>query len=281
MIDLHCHSNISDGSCSLTELIQLAKLKGITHLAITDHDTTKGIQESIAIGREVGVEIIPGLEISAYDYKRDRKAHILGYFIEPGHEAITKLCDPLVQERHENSFKMTETIRQAGYDISWDEVLAYAQAGTGVYKQHIMQVLIDKGYTNEIYGDLYDKLFGKDGGIAYFPLRYINAIDAIQAIKAADGLAVLAHPGQYNNFAAIDEWINVGLDGIEVIHPLHTPDDEKLAISYAKKYNLIETGGSDFHGSYGPFQLGSKDAGLDRLNMLFDRYEKNRTLNKA
>lgn len=282
MIDLHCHSKISDNSMPLRELILHAKEKGITHLAITDHDTTKGLIEAQRIGREVGVTIIPGIEISAYDYKRNRRAHILGFFVTPGHEAIENLCADLVRRRHQASYEMTQKIIAAGYEITWEEVERYAEGGTGVYKQHIMHALMDKGYTDRIYGDLYKKLFSRGGngeepGLAYVPLEYLDAVDAIRAIRAAGGVPVLAHPKQFDNYEAIAEWVEAGLEGIEVIHPLHGPEDEKLAQDYARRYGLVETGGSDFHGLYGEsdkYPLGSKDAGMERYLKLVERHER-------
>ncbi|WP_419152660.1 PHP domain-containing protein [Aeribacillus alveayuensis] len=279
MIDLHCHSKISDGTLTLFELIFLAKEKGITHLAITDHDTTKGIKEAQNIGEQLGVTIIPGIEISAYDFIRQRRAHILGFFVTPEHEAIEKLCAPLLKKRHQVSYEMTQKIIQEGYKITWEEVERYAEGGTGVYKQHIMHALIDKGYTDKIYGDLYKKLFSKGGegvspGIAHIPLQYVDVKKAILAIREAGGIPVLAHPKQFDNFDAIAEWVEMGLDGIEVVHPLHRPEDEELAKYYADKFDLIETGGSDFHGFYGDSELGSKNAGIDRYEKLLERYRR-------
>ncbi|OZI11442.1 phosphatase [Bacillaceae bacterium SAS-127] len=282
LIDLHCHSKISDNSMPLADLIGHAKQRGVTHLAITDHDTTKGLIKAEQLGKEIGVEIIPGIEISAFDFKRNRRAHILGYFVSPNHSAIKYLCDPLIQARHEASYQMTQKIIDAGYDITWEEVENYAVGGTGVYKQHIMHALMAKGYTDTIYGELYNQLFSRGGdgqpvGIAFVPLQYVDVVEAIFAIRAAGGVPVLAHPKQFNSFEAIGEWVSVGLEGIEVLHPLHGPEDEKLAMEFAEKYRLVETAGSDFHGLYGDstqFPLGCKDTGVDRLNKLKERHVK-------
>ncbi|WP_163536992.1 PHP domain-containing protein [Gracilibacillus sp. YIM 98692] len=258
-IDLHCHTNISDNSMSMEEVIYEAKQHEVTHLAITDHDTTIGLQKAIQIGKEHGIEIIPGIEISAYDYKRNRRAHILGVFVTPGHQAIDQLCKPLIEKRHHACYEMVCQIIKAGYDITWEEVKSYSQNGTGVYKQHIMHALLAKGYTNQIFGDLYKKLFsrgtnGQSPGIAYIPIRYIDAIDAIQVVKKAGGIPILAHPGQFNNFEAVSDWVDVGLQGIEVHHPLHDETDRKKAMKLAEEFQLCKTGGSDFHGFYSDTQ---------------------------
>jgi predicted metal-dependent phosphoesterase TrpH len=278
MIDLHCHTNISDNSLSIEEVITLAKANGVKHLSITDHDTTKGLFQAIQIGESLGVEIIPGIEISAYDYQRNRRAHILGLYITPEHPSIKQLCDPLVAKRHEASWQMVSRIQAAGYDITWEEVLALCEGGTGVYKQHIMHALLNKGYTDGIYGDLYKKLFKRgdatgEKGLAFIPIDYIDVLDAIRVIREAGGVPILAHPGQFNNFSAVNEWVQAGLEGIEVLHPLHDTEDEYKARTLAERWNLIQTGGSDFHGFYGEAatEIGSKSIGYEHFNQLIER----------
>lgn len=275
MIDLHVHTNISDGSLNAIEVIRLAKSRGITHLAITDHDTTQGLQEAMILGQELGIVIVPGIEISAYDSLRQKRAHILGLFIEPGHPALDLLCTPLVQSRNQASSEMVRKIIAAGYEISWEDVQKH-EGGSGVYKQHIMHALMDKGYCESIYCDLYKKLFQRGSmtepqGIAYIQLDYIDAHAAIAAIKEAGGIAVLAHPGQLSNFDAIDEWVELGLEGIEVFHPSHSEEDRQNALSFATKHKMIVTGGSDFHGFYGdkPAELGCVELDEKCINELF------------
>ncbi|WP_339317121.1 PHP domain-containing protein [Paenibacillus sp. FSL R10-2734] len=264
-VELHCHTRMSDGSLHFAELLELAVQEQIGHLAVTNHDTTQGIAEMDEMCRERGIEFIPGIEISGYDAERQRRIHILGYFIEQDHEAIDALCSPLLLRRHEGCRLATERLIEAGYNIRWEDVQNYAAGGTGVYKQHIMHALIDQGYTDRIYGDLYKKLFsrgqrGEQPGIAYIPTEYVDARDAVRTIIQAGGVPVLAHPGQYQSFEAVDELVEAGLQGIEVWHPLHGEEDERQARELALNYNLIMTGGTDFHGFYGesPVTLGSK-----------------------
>ncbi|MFD1735184.1 PHP domain-containing protein [Bacillus salitolerans] len=255
MIDLHCHTKISDNSMTTEEVLKIAAARGVTHLAITDHDTTIGLREAERLGRVYGVEVIPGIEISAYDHRRKSRAHILGFFVTQGHEAIDKLCGSLREERHQTSFQMVQQIMAAGYNITWEEVIEYASGGTGVYKQHIMHALLDKGYTDRIYGELYKTLFYRGSetrapGIAFVPITYVDVKNAILAIKDAGGIPVLAHPGQFNSFDAVEEWVEAGLEGIEVEHPLHSHEDKTKALELADRLNLVKTGGSDFHGFY-------------------------------
>ncbi len=276
MIDLHCHSKLSDGALPVPELIRRAADEGITHLAITDHDTMEGLEEALLTGKREGITVIPGVEISAFDVRRDKQVHILGLFIEPGHPAIKKLCDPILEERTRAAYEMTRKIADAGYDITWREVLHYAKGSTAVYKQHIMHALIDRGYADRIYGPLYNKLFscGNNGkiGLAYTPVQYADVFEAIRAVKDAGGIPVLAHPKLFDNFDAIPDLAAAGLEGIETVHPVHGPSDEKLAGEYAEKYDLVETGGSDFHGCYGNYPLG-RDIGYERYDQLLEHYK--------
>lgn len=280
-VDLHCHTNISDCSLSIEEILELAIEEEVTHLAITNHDTTMGLEEAVKLGMDRGIEIVPGIEISAYDFKRETRVHILGYFIEPGHPAIDQLCTPLVEKRHQASEIMVGKLIEAGYSIRWDQVEKFAEGGTGVYKQHIMHALLESGYTETIYGDLYKKLFsrGKAGeapGIAFVLLQYVDCKSAVEAIRQAGGVPVLAHPGQYRNFEAVPELVVCGLEGIEVWHPLHGPEDEERASQLALQYDLVMTGGSDFHGFYGEkeVRLGCKDPGRQQVDALKARKAK-------
>jgi predicted metal-dependent phosphoesterase TrpH len=280
-VDLHCHTKASDNTLTIREVIETAKAAGIGHLSITDHDTTLGLEEAVNLSGQHQINIIPGIEISAYDFIRNRRAHILGYFITPDHPAIAELCDPIVQQRHQASFQMVALLNEAGYSLTWDQVQQYAKGGSAVFKQHIMHALMDNGYCSEILGELNKKLFSRSGegngpGIAYIPLQYVDAIATIRAIREAGGVPVLAHPGQLDSYEAISDWVDIGLEGIEVFHPSHNTADEEKAKAYAEKYKLVITGGSDFHGGYGnsAYPLGCVDAGIANLEALIERRDK-------
>ncbi|WP_338113195.1 PHP domain-containing protein [Paenibacillus artemisiicola] len=280
-VDLHCHTNASDNTFGAADVVRQAAEAGVAALAITDHDTTAAVEEASRLGRSLGVEIVPGIEISAYDYERKRRAHILGLFIDPAHPALAALCDPIVERRTRLSYEMTERLAAAGYDIAWDDVLRYAGPGGAAFKQHIMHALVDRGYANHLFGELYRRLFsrGENGepGIAHLPMRYVDARDAIRAVLDAGGIPVLAHPGQLRNFEAIPEWVDCGLQGLEVLHPSHSEEDLSRAAQAAAEYGLLVTGGSDFHGGYGDarWPLGSMDAGAESLATLRERALRN------
>ncbi|MZQ85718.1 PHP domain-containing protein [Paenibacillus sp. 5J-6] len=277
-VELHCHTRLSDGSFTFDEIVDLAVQEGIGHLAITNHDTTRDLQQMVLAGQERGVEIIPGIEISGYDFTRQRRVHILGYYIEQGNAAIEALCTPLLEKRHQGCLIAIDRLIEARYSITLDDVMKHAEGGTGIYKQHIMHALIEQGYTTTIYGDLYKKLFsrgqsGEQPGIAYIPTEYVDACEAVRVILQAGGVPVLAHPGQYRSFELVPDLVEAGLQGIEVWHPLHNQEDERRAHEYALEFNLVMTGGSDFHGFYGEkdVQLGSKSPGIQVVNNLRER----------
>ena len=247
--DLHIHTDISDGSLTTEEVIKQAKENGLTHIAITNHDTVKGLKEAIQLGKKYDIVVIPGIEISAYDYKRNRKVHLLGYGIDLESNHITKLCENLLKDRNEMTLKQVQIIKSLGYDINEDEVKAYSKNSGISYKQHIMQVLIDKGYVKEIYDPLYKELFKKNGP-CNMEIKYIDVFDAIDAIIKDNGLPVVAHPGQMNSYELIGELVDKGLFGVEKYHVSHSIDDYEKVDKLAMLYNLTVTGGSDFHGSY-------------------------------
>ena len=247
--DLHIHTDISDGSLTTEEIIKQAKENGLTHIAITNHDTVKGLKEAIQLGKKYNIVVIPGIEISAYDYKRNKKVHLLGYGIDLDGKYITKLCENLLKDRNEMTLKQVQIIKSLGYDINEDEVKAYSKNSRVSYKQHIMQVLIDKGYVKEIYDPLYKELFKKNGP-CNMEIKYIDVFDAIDAIIKDNGLPVIAHPGQMNSYELVSELVDKGLFGLEKYHVSHSIDDYEKVNELARLYDLIVTGGSDFHGSY-------------------------------
>lgn len=248
--DLHIHTNISDGSYSTKEVLEMALKNGLTHIGITNHDTVKGLSEAIEMGKELGIKVIPGIEISAYDFKNNRKVHILGYNFDLHGSNITKLCEPTLEARNENSKWQMKTLIENGYDIDIKSVEEKCRVSGVLYKQHIMQALIEKDYTTSIYSDLYRRLF-KNNGICARDIDYVDAKDAVKAIKDDGGLAVLAHPGQLNSYDLIPELVSNGLDGIEVNHISHTDNDVKKINEFSQIYGLFLTGGTDFHGIYG------------------------------
>lgn len=248
--DLHVHSNYSDGSNTVEEIMEMAKEKGVKLIGLVDHDTTRGIEHAQQAGKQRGITVIPAIEISAYDFKRNRKVHILGYGFHKEAKHIKQLCEPLLQRRHANSLWQIEQLQKNGYEVELEDVLKKASQGGIIYKQHIMACLTTAHFTTLAYKKLYKELF-KGNGICARDIEYVDAVEAVRAIKGDRGGTVLAHPGQLDSFAIIQELVQNGLDGIERNHFDHSAQDMEKVEDYAEEFGLFLTGGSDFHGEFG------------------------------
>lgn len=247
--DLHCHTRLSDGSMGIEELIALAKKRDITTIAITDHDCLAGTVRGKRIGERNGINVIPGVEISATDTATGRQAHILCYLCEYP-DRLEGLCRKNSIERKKAAqFMMLKATKR--YPISSDIVLKCASGSTNLYKQHIMHAIMEAGYSTSIYGPVYNELFSPDSlsNIIVNP-TFESAESVLKAIHDAGGIAVLAHPALYDSFDLLDRLVALGLDGVEVWHPTADADTVKRLTEYAKKNKLLMTGGSDFHGMY-------------------------------
>ncbi|MDR2615102.1 MAG: PHP domain-containing protein, partial [Oscillospiraceae bacterium] len=247
-VDLHMHSEWSDGSMSVPDIVTLSKRLGLDVISITDHDTAEHLPEAMAEGERQGVRVVPGAELSAYDAETGRKIHILCY-LPTKPDLITDACRPYLEKRRRTNRDSVERIRAAGYPIDTDDVERYVGRGGVLHRQHVMHALCDRGYTNTIYGELYDKLYGKNG-IATARSRYMTAEDAVKLSLDAGGLPVLAHPFQYDSMDALPRLARRGLRGIELIHHTQTPERREIVAEAAARYGLFTTGGTDFHGMY-------------------------------
>ncbi|RDW15756.1 phosphatase [Oceanobacillus arenosus] len=263
--DLHVHSNYSDGSNTVKEVMKQAKDNGVTHISFVDHDTVASLPEAQQHGLEYGITVIPGIEISAYDFKRNRKVHVLGYNHQGDATNIKAICDPLLKRRNQHSLWQVEQINAAGYQLDADAVIEAAKQSNTVYKQHIMKCLTDAAFTSPEYKQLYMKLF-KGSGAASGDIAYVDVFDAVRAIIADGGVAVIAHPGQLDSYDLIPELVQAGLGGIERNHFDHVVEDVQKVEALAKQYALMMTGGTDYHGSFGePIEVGRIISPINRL----------------
>lgn len=247
--DLHCHSKISDGSIGIDELIAIARRRGLSALAITDHDAVAGATRACIVGKRLGLEVIHGVEMSAYDYSRQRQVHILGYMCDSP-DRLEGMCLKMINNRRIAAKEMiTKVLRY--YPIVPDSITRCAAGSTTVYPQHIMHALMEAGYTDSFFGDVFHKLFAKDGGCAYVPVEYPDVYEIIDLIHSAGGLVVLAHPYASDSLDLMEELTSKGLlNGIEVWHP--SCNDQQIAAlkDFAESHHLLMTGGTDFHGLY-------------------------------
>ena len=275
--DLHCHTRLSDGTLGIDDLIILAKNSGVTTLAVTDHDSLAGTVRATIIGERHGINVIPAVEFSATDSKRKAKAHILCYLPDTP-ERLEGLCKSNSEKRKRAARIMVAKVANK-FPVTPELIMKCATGSTNIYKQHIMQALMECGYTTTIFGDLYNMLFTKESRInVLMESTYPEPAEIIEAIHEAGGIAVLAHPGFYNNFELLEELIPLGLDGVEVWHPENTPEQQELLINIAKKNDLLMTGGSDFHGAYNayPIKLGEYGPDEDQIAKLLSYKAKKR-----
>lgn len=281
--DLHCHTKLSDGSVGIEDIIVIAQKSGIDTIAITDHDCLAGTVRGQVIGKRYGVNVISGVEISGFDFEEGKKVHILGYLADSPNrlEGICKRTS--VARKRAGQIMMLKVASR--FPITSDFIINHASGSTNLYKQHIMHALMDAGYTDKIFGDLYHALFDPDSETNVLaPTKYPDVKEVIDEIHGAGGIAVLAHPMKFGNMPEIDKYVELGLDGVEVWHPSADEDDVAALTAICKKKKLLMTGGSDFHGIYGDttVTLGSYSTPKEQLDKLLGyKAKKKRAQRKA
>lgn len=249
IIDLHCHTKMSDGTLGIEELVDLAKARKIDVIAVTDHDTFAGSTRATIVGKRKGVEVVPGVEISAFDYTRGRRVHILCYYPENANRLEGILRKISEKRRAAMSVSVQKVLRM--YAMPMDIILTRAHGSTNIYKQHIMQALMDAGYAKEVFGEVYKKLFHPKFGLAYTSIEYPDVHEVIAEVHSAGGLAVLAHPSVYDSMDLMQELCEKDLiEGVEENHPRNTEEDRAAIRECCKKYHKVLTGGTDFHGIF-------------------------------
>ena len=256
--DLHCHTKLSDGSLGIEDVIAQAKRTGIEWLSITDHDTMASFSRADVIGQREGVKMLHGVELSAWDKTRNSKVHILCYAPQKP-DRLEGLCHKSCEIRKECSKEMIAKVMEK-YPITLESVLKHTTSSKSIFKQHIMRALIDYGYALEFYGELDHELFNPATGSCYVEREYPDVNFVIDLIHTAKGAAVLAHPAQYNNIELLEELAKNGkIDGVEIDHYSADEAYRSELKAIADRYELIRTGGSDFHGLYNnvPTHLGS------------------------
>ncbi|GBF33914.1 metal-dependent phosphoesterases [Desulfocucumis palustris] len=247
--DLHIHSTASDGKLTPGEVVVLAKKMGFRCIAIADHDSVGGIEEALAAGSEQGVEVLPCVELSTL-YKGG-EVHILGYFIDWRSTVFLDMLKHIMACRIERARQMVDKLGRLGLDVTWQEVVSRAGSGF-VGRPHIAQALMDKKYVSEIKEAFTENFIGKNGR-AYVERYEINPGEAVEAIRNAGGVAVLAHPGFFKKQVKLDRadieyLVSRGLQGVEVYHTKHSEEDVQKYKGIAESLGLAVTGGSDCHG---------------------------------
>jgi len=256
-IDLHAHTSESDGTFTPAEVVDLARERGLDTVAITDHDTTSGLDEARRAGEEAGVRVVPGIEFSA-EYE-GASLHVLAYWMDPGDEELQSELRRLIDTRFRRGELMVEKLQELGYPISFERVREIA--GGTIARPHVAQAMVEAGIVPD-EKSAFTEEFIADGGRAWVPKHALHPLDALRLIRAAGGVCVIAHPGMWKGQGGVpDDLIEAmaegGMAGIEVDHPDH---DAALRTKYramAGRLDLVVTGASDCHGErYDPVRLG-------------------------
>ena len=243
-IDLHAHSDCSDGVHSPEELVSQARGAGLRALAITDHDAVDGVERAQRVSPR-DLEIVPGVELSAREGASD--VHILGYCFDPAHQELLAYLETFRSHRLSRAKGIVRKLNDLGVPLELESVIAHAQDGrTSIGRPHIARALLKNNQVESIQ-DAFTRYLGNHAP-AYVPKVSFAVKDAIGIIHGAGGAAVLAHPGSLRRDELIPDFVECGLDGLEVIHPDHTETVRRSYGQLASKYGLITTGGSDYHG---------------------------------
>ncbi len=250
-IDLHTHSTASDGTVSPKELVRKAAEIGLEAVALTDHDTLAGLPEALEAGKEFGIEVIPGCELSVES--ESGAMHIVGLWTRPGSVNLSRIFEFMQQSRERRNLKIESKLKELGVDVSMDEVRS--MAGGTIGRPHFARVLMDKGVVSS-FNQAFDEYLGARGR-AYVSKEKITPEQGIQAICKDQGLAVLAHPFLLNMTVdkldlLLSRLKRFGLEGIEALYPEHDQKQTEMFLDLAKSHDLLVSGGSDFHGHVKP-----------------------------
>jgi predicted metal-dependent phosphoesterase TrpH len=268
--DFHTHTVASDGSLTPTELVRAAAANGVTAFALTDHDTIDGIAEAQAEASRLGIELIAGIEISVNEQDGARSLHVLGLGLSPENPVLRTRLEQARHERRTRAARMVARLQEAGVAIELSDVEAIA-AGGSVGRPHLARALVDLGVCRDA-----DEAFVKylrRGRPGYEPYAAFSAREAIALVHGAGGVAVLAHPPLSSGVDApggieafVERLLPDGLDGLEIWHPGHKPGQIRRLRRLAREHDLLETGGSDFHGDDRPgIEIGRGRAGGLRI----------------
>lgn len=260
-IDLHLHSTASDGSLSPSALAWAARAGGLDVIAIADHDTTAGIREAMR-SSPGNLHIIPAIELSCTH--TDREVHILGYFIDPDHPDLVAYASSAAGRRTERMQQMIAKLADMRINVTLDEVVAAAEAGTHVLgRPHLARALAKRGIVQSV-AEAFDRFIG-DQGPAFVPTRLLEPCEAIKLIHTVGGVAVWAHPRLDVFQRDADNFVAWGLDGVECYRPRATPSEITQFEDYAHRNGLLLSGGSDWHGIWqgrlGDFHVSATEVG--------------------
>lgn len=250
-IDLHTHSNKSDGSMTPVELVHHAKRAGLSAISLTDHDCIDGVKEAVKEGERIGLEVVPGIEFSA---KSETETHILGYYVDIKNKDILNALEEIKRVRVERTYETSRLLKEVGFDVSVEEVLKIAP-GNIVGRAHFARIMMEKGYVSSVKEGF--DLYLANGKPAYSDRQHLTANEAVKLITGAGGLAFAAHLHLMRKpddelFLFIKELKENGLSGVEGYYTEYTPKMQEKYQNLAKSLGLLISGGTDFHAEMKP-----------------------------
>ena len=272
--DLHCHSTVSDGMLAPQEVAARAAAHGVTLWALTDHDEVGGQAAAREAATALGMDYLSGVEISVT--WAGRTLHIVGLGIDPDNADLVQGLERTRSGRCARAEDISAALAKLGIEGAYEGALRYAGNPDMVSRTHFARFLVEHGHCRDIH-EVFDRYLG-DGKPGYVPHRWARLADAINWIKGAGGVAVMAHPGRYTlslveHGALFDEFKALGGEGVEVITGSHTPDQYALYADVARRYGLLASRGSDFHGpGEGRVELGTLPPLPDNLTPVWSRW---------
>lgn len=274
--DLHTHSTASDGVLSPEALVEEAARAGVGALALTDHDTVAGVPAAQRRGSELGVEVIGGVEISVVEEEGRRQLHVLGLGVDPAAPGLDARLDELAAARRERGAEIVRRLRALGVELALERVLARAGGDNAtIGRPHVARALVDAGRCRTI-DEAFDRWLGR-GRPAFVPSAELSAFEAIALIHRAGGVASLAHPLRSVGVDApgglaafVSRLVRQGLDALELWHPGHGPSERKRIRGQLNRFDLLATGGSDFHGDDPEIALGRGRGNVDLGREVWD-----------
>jgi hypothetical protein len=269
--DLHMHSTTSDGELGPAEVVHLAQEVGLACIALTDHDATGGVLAAQAAGKQLGLEVFAGVEINSEGEHGD--AHILGYFLDINYAPLQEQLLAIRDARVGRARGMLKKLAELGMPLEWDAVMAFAGDALSIARPHVARAMVQAGYVGSTQ-EAFDKYISTEGP-AYVNRLRLEMREAIGLIHAANGVAVLAHAGDSGLIHLVPALVEAGLDGVEVYYPDHTAAQQAELLDLATRYDLVVTGGSDFHTRDDPaHRLGMMNVPYPVAENLKARWEK-------
>jgi 3',5'-nucleoside bisphosphate phosphatase len=271
-IDLHTHTRHSDGTDTPAELVRAAVAAGVDVVAVTDHDVTSGWAEAGRTAEEIGLSVVPGIEVSCS--RRGVSVHLLGYFVDPGHPGLTTELALARDNRVSRLERMTRRLAADGYPVTFSDVLSQADDGATLGRPHLADALVAAGVFAD-RAEAFTRVLHRSS--RYYVSHYApDPVRAVQLVLAAGGVPVMAHPfaaarGVVVGDDVIREMAGAGLAGLEVDHRDHTDGAREHAAALGRRLGLLHTGASDYHGSGKPNRLGENLTTQDALAAIVER----------